>query len=68
MKIIRRHNKYIFQNKKIVCVFQFSFKGYDFMDKPIYEQIKIYLQGRKKMTTGETYTLNHFITDPVSSA
>ena len=47
--------------------FQYSFKGYDLMDKPIYEQIKIYLQGRKKMTTGATYTLNHFITDPVSS-
>ena len=44
MKIIRRHNKYIFQNKKILCVFQYSFKGYDLMDKPIYEQIKILKQ------------------------
>lgn len=50
-----------------MSVFQFSFKSYDLMDKPTYEQIEIYLQRRKKMTTGATYNLNQFITDPLSS-
>lgn len=53
--------------RKYYECFQFSFKSYDFMDKPIYEQIEICLQRKKKITIGTTYTLNQFITDPLPS-